>query len=126
MLSITMLQKIARTRVRWPSLPLLCFIIVYIRISIASEAGPIQHQLTDRDLKEIEDFIENTRLCHRVIGLTATIVQNDKVLLAKAFGDADVEKGEKATSKTPFCIGSLSKAFTSTLLAMQLGEGKDG
>lgn len=53
--------------------------------------------------------------------LHVAIQHRDELLLAKAFGHANLERGEPLTSEHAFRIGSHSKTFTATAL-MQLKE----
>ena len=52
------------------------------------------------------------------------VVKDGQVVYAKGFGFRDVQKGLKVTPDTLFAIGSCSKAFTATALAILVDEGK--
>ena len=78
--------------------------------------------LTHHQIRDIDHYIEKLIKCRKIPGLSLAIVKNDKILHARAFGYADVEKRVRASQETRFCIGSLTKAFTATLLAMLLDE----
>lgn len=52
---------------------------------------------------------------------TVLVAQGDKILLNKAYGVANVEKGEDNTIKSVFPIGSITKSFTAVSI-MQLEE----
>ena len=60
----------------------------------------------------------------KIPGLSIAIVRNDSVIYAKGFGVENVATKTKVNEKTLFEIGSSSKAFTATLVAMLVGEGK--
>jgi len=55
--------------------------------------------------------------------LAAAVVHGDETVYLQAFGMADVEKGVEATPDTIYRIGSITKTFTTTLLAMLRDEG---
>src|SRR5712691_5086920 len=55
-------------------------------------------------------------------GLAIAVVQNGEVALARAYGLRDVEAGLKVTTDTQFLIGSVTKSFTSTGLALLMDE----
>ena len=55
-------------------------------------------------------------------GLAVAVVQNGEVALVRAYGLRDVEAGLKVTTDTQFLIGSISKSFTSTGLALLIDE----
>lgn len=60
----------------------------------------------------------------RVPGAAVVIVQNDKVVFLKGYGVRDAGEKEAVTPDTLFPIASCSKAFTATLLAKLIDEGK--
>ena len=59
-------------------------------------------------------------------GLGLAVVRGDSVLLARGFGVRSVEGAEPVDRATLFAIGSTTKAFTSTALAIQVEEGALG
>jgi CubicO group peptidase (beta-lactamase class C family) len=58
----------------------------------------------------------------KIPGLAVAVVQNREVALIKAYGLRDVEAGLKVTTDTQFLIGSVTKSFTSTGLALLMDE----
>src|SRR6185437_8229463 len=60
----------------------------------------------------------------QVPGLSVAIVRNDSVIYAKGFGVLGAKSSTPVTERTLFEIGSSTKAFTATLVAMLVGEGK--
>jgi CubicO group peptidase (beta-lactamase class C family) len=60
----------------------------------------------------------------KIPGLSIAIVRNDSVIYARGFGVQSVETRTPVNERTLFEIGSSSKAFTATLIAMLVGEGK--
>src|SRR5215468_3483544 len=58
----------------------------------------------------------------KVPGLAIAVVQNGEVALVRAFGLRDVEAGLKVTTDTQFLIGSVTKSFTATGLAVLMDE----
>lgn len=60
----------------------------------------------------------------KVPGLSLAIVRNDSVLYAKGFGVRRVGTNAAVDDHTLFEIGSSSKSFTATLVAMLVTEGK--
>src|SRR6195256_1488719 len=58
----------------------------------------------------------------KVPGLAVAVVQNGEVALVRAYGLRDVEAGLKVTTDTQFLIGSVTKSFTSTGLAVLMDE----
>ena len=54
--------------------------------------------------------------------LAVAVVQNGEVALLQTYGLRDVEAGLKATTDTQFLIGSVTKSFTATGLALLVDE----
>jgi CubicO group peptidase (beta-lactamase class C family) len=74
----------------------------------------------ERFEKEVDDF--RGRL--KIPGLSAVIVQDQKVLWAKGFGFADLENRIPATPDTLYSIASLTKTFAATLVMQLVEQGK--
>jgi CubicO group peptidase (beta-lactamase class C family) len=60
----------------------------------------------------------------KVPGVTVAVVQDDKLTLAKAYGQRDVEANLPAGTTTQFVICSISKSFTATGVAVLHDEGR--
>lgn len=69
-------------------------------------------------------FVERVVEEWRVPGVAVAVVRDGEVVMARGFGERDVEKNLPVTEHTRFAIGSATKAFTSTVLAMLVDEGK--
>ena len=90
--------------------------IVVSLIAVAASA-----QLTEAILdKDVRDTIE----AWHVPGLSIAIVQNDRVIFIKGYGIKEAGKTQPVTPDTLFEIGSTTKAFTATALAMLADEKK--
>ena len=71
---------------------------------------------------QIEKFVTDVLSCYNVPGLGLAVVRGNQTW-TKGFGMADLEKDIPVDkSKTLFGIGSLTKAFTVTQIAMLLSE----
>src|SRR5688572_24054853 len=60
----------------------------------------------------------------RVPGAAIAVVQDGQVVLAKAYGQRDVEADLPVTTATQFVIGSITKSFTATGVALLHNEGR--
>jgi CubicO group peptidase (beta-lactamase class C family) len=60
----------------------------------------------------------------KVPGAALAVVQNDKVVLTRAYGQRDVEADLPLTPATQFAICSITKSFTATALALLHHEGR--
>jgi CubicO group peptidase (beta-lactamase class C family) len=70
--------------------------------------------------------LEEKREAHHVPGMSIVVVHDGRVILARGFGVTNLETGDPVTDDTLFMIGSTTKAFTSTLVAMMVDAGKMG
>jgi len=75
-----------------------------------------------RKLDTLAEELEKERATLHLPGLALAIVQDDRLIFARGFGQADVERGRPVTPETLFAIGSTSKAFTATLVGMLADE----
>src|SRR5262249_54041579 len=89
-------------------------------------AAPVQAQngAVPASLNGFDGFVEQVMKDWHVPGIAVAIVKDGHVVYAKGYGYRDVKKGLKVTPDTLFAIGSCSKSFTATSLAMLVGEGK--
>ena len=60
----------------------------------------------------------------KVPGLALAVAQDGKVVLAKAFGQRDIEANLPVTTATQFLICSITKSFTATGVALLHNEGR--
>ena len=74
-------------------------------------------------LKNFEEYAEKGMKDWGTPGMAIAIISEDKVIYSKGFGVKKTGENDPVTEKTIFQIGSTSKAFTSTLVAMLVEEG---
>jgi CubicO group peptidase (beta-lactamase class C family) len=58
------------------------------------------------------------------VGFAVAVVKDDEVVLERGFGLRDKDAQLPATERTLFAIGSSTKAFTATVIAALVGDGK--
>src|SRR5262249_37584683 len=71
---------------------------------------------------ELEHLIAEAMDERKVPGLAVAVVQNGEVAHLRAYGLRDAEAGLKVTTDTQFLIGSVTKSFTATGLALLVDE----
>ncbi len=72
----------------------------------------------------LENYITRGMTKWRIPGLSVAIVKDGKVLFIKGFGITRIGSKEPVDANTLFMIGSNTKAFTATTIAMLQEEGK--
>jgi len=92
-----------------------------IAIVISFLAVAASAQLTEAVLdKDVRDTIA----AWHVPGLAIAVVQNDHVIFMRGYGIKELGKPQAVTADTLFEIGSTTKAFTATAMAMLADEKK--
>lgn len=72
----------------------------------------------------LDAYITKAMADWKIPGLAVAIVRNDSVLLAKGYGLRAFGATDRVDDKTLFEIGSSSKSFTATIVAMLVTDGK--
>src|SRR6185437_6778662 len=80
--------------------------------------------LSDSVSHKIDSVINAQMTKKHIVGASMAIVDHGKIVYAKGYGYADNRKKIKATEKTVFCIGSITKTFTAMAIMKLQEEGK--
>ena len=89
------------------------------------QVPPGVHEMTAADVEAFLDGLVPLQLKQDdVAGATVAVVKDGKLLFAKGFGYADVEKKKPVTPDTLFRPGSISKLFTWTSIMQLYEQGK--
>jgi len=72
----------------------------------------------------LEWYIPRQMKKHDVPGVSIALVEGDKILWARGFGYADLEKNIPATPDTIYQVGSVSKIITATAVMQQVERGR--
>ena len=92
-----------------------------ISVAMAMIAGPA---LAQEPFPGIDAYITKAMADWKVPGLAVAIVRGDSVIYAKGYGVRKVGTTDAVNDQTLFEIGSSSKSFTATLVAMMVSDGK--
>src|SRR5690625_4516878 len=76
------------------------------------------------DLSKVDVVVEKTHVTVNVPVIAVGNLHNDEVVLAKGYGIANINTGEKVNSSTNFGIASNSKAVTTSAIALLIDQGK--
>lgn len=88
-------------------------------------ASHAQHIDRSKFVKDSLDYYVNRALTNwRIPGAAVCIVKDNKIVMMKAYGIKELGQAEKVDINTLFMIGSNTKAFTATALAMLQTQNK--
>ena len=77
-------------------------------------------------IESLRARLETARVEQHLPGMALAVVRDGALLYAEGFGLADMESARAADADTLFAIGSTTKAFTTSLIAMLAEEGNLG
>lgn len=92
--------------------------------TVCSAVPELNAQAQRGALDGLDAYISTAMRDWRVPGLAIGIVRGDSIILAKGYGTRTIDRAEPVDEHTLFPIASATKAFTSALAAMMVGEGK--
>lgn len=78
----------------------------------------------DDPLADADPIVERELRDWNVPGAAVVVVRGDEIALLKGYGRASLQTGAPVTPETRFAIGSITKGFTATLLAMMVDENR--
>jgi CubicO group peptidase (beta-lactamase class C family) len=87
-------------------------------------ALPAPLSAADVDPAAVDRVMADALAAWDVPGAALVVIRGDQVLILKGYGRKNVAKPEPVTPDTLFPLASCTKAFTATLLAMLVDEGK--
>lgn len=74
--------------------------------------------------RQLDQKISSALAASGAPSVSVAVVQNDRVVYAKAFGKADIEKARAADAATRYAVGSISKQFTAAAILLLQEQGK--
>lgn len=94
------------------------FAALLVSIAVAPYASA-QQELT---FSLFERYLDSLRIQASIPGMSAAIVQNERVIWERGFGLSDVERSIQARPDTPYHISGLTEALSASLLLEQCVE----
>lgn len=91
-----------------------------VRSSLPASGG--LRDTSKTSTRDLEVYIRHAMDSWGVPGLALAIVKDDRVVYARGFGVRNVKTREPVTPDTIFAIGSVTKSFTATAIAMLVDE----
>jgi len=107
-------------------------IFLVVAVSILSVRGTLAQSLVatplepfdSQQLQSIDSFVAKEMTRQRIPGLAVGIYSRGRILLAKGYGEANVELAVPVKAETIFQSGSVGKQFVSAAIMMLVEEGK--
>jgi CubicO group peptidase (beta-lactamase class C family) len=87
-------------------------------------SSDVEHAPIDEFVPELDRLAADAMADWKVPGAALAVVKDGKVVLVKAYGQRDVEANLPVTTATQFVIGSITKSFTATAVALLHNEGR--
>ncbi len=75
---------------------------------------------------QLDTFIEREMRDEKVPGVSVAILRKGEIVVAKGYGQADVENNVPVTTETIFQSGSVGKMFTAAAVMSQVEQGRMG
>ncbi|WP_427791664.1 serine hydrolase [Brevundimonas diminuta] len=92
-----------------------------VSVAATAQAADNGRRLTER---QIDEVVEAARASFEVPGLAIAVIQPGQATYLKGYGVVDHRSPTPVTADTLFGIGSISKAFTTTTIALLEQEGR--
>jgi CubicO group peptidase (beta-lactamase class C family) len=81
-----------------------------------------QENKQDQTISKFEAYAEEQRKAWQIPGMAIGIIKEQEILLAKGYGQRGLDDKRPVDENTIFQIGSLSKAFTAALVAINVDK----
>jgi len=114
-------EVVARSGIR---AVLACIIIILLQASEPCGAASAPNASMRGILESLEKYAVSLVGVHNIPGMAYAVLKDDVIVYSKGFGVKKQGGADAVDEHTVFEIGSASKAFTTTLLAMLVDEGK--
>lgn len=95
-------------------------VCAFLSLKIAAQSDSLPVFVKD----SLDNHVNNALAAWQIPGAAVCIVKNGKVALMKGYGIKEINGADKVDENTLFMIGSNTKAFTATALAMLDAEKK--
>lgn len=103
---------------------ILCGLFIFPLFISARNNGNVQAEQSESSVfHEVDAYIAREMKRQRLPGLALGIVQGDRILYLKGYGQAD-SSGRPVTPETPFGIGSIGKSITAMTVLQLVEKGK--
>src|SRR5258707_15832804 len=107
------------TKTKWRILSLV-LVLAFAQLVAFCQTEPVRSFVKD----SIDNYVQQALTDWQIPGVAVCIVKDGKVVFMKGYGTTEMNGSEKVDENTLFMIGSNSKAFTATAIAILDAEKK--
>lgn len=101
-----------------------CLLPALVASALALGAPPRTAAQAGDSVAAVDRYLRDEVRRERIPGLSVAVLRNDRLLLARGYGFADVEDRAPATDSTVYQSGSLGKQFTAALVLQLADSGR--
>jgi CubicO group peptidase (beta-lactamase class C family) len=99
-------------------------VVLALLMNVSASAQTRPASIDKKQLDRFEKRVNALRESLKIPGMSAVIVNDQKVIWERGFGYADLENRVPATPDTLYSIASVTKTFASTLIMQLVEQGK--
>jgi len=96
--------------------------VALVALAVSAAVTPYVSAQQELTFSLFERYLDSLRAQANIPGMSATIVQNERVVWESGFGFADVEHAIRARPDTPYHVSGLTEALSSAILLEQCVE----
>jgi len=96
--------------------------VALVALAVSVAVTPYVSAQQELTFSLFERYLDSLRAQANIPGMSATIVQNERVVWESGFGFADVEHAIRARPDTPYHVAGLTEALSSAILPEQCVE----
>jgi len=96
--------------------------IAFMALVVSTAIAPYASAQQELTFSLFDRYLDSLRIQANIPGMSAAIVQNERIVWESGFGFADVERAVRASPDTPYHISGLTQTLTSTLILEQCVE----
>jgi D-alanyl-D-alanine carboxypeptidase len=116
-------QLSAARRLRRPLL-VLGAVGLLLPAAAGAQAPPAAAAAAPSQVEAVDAAVQKAMQTRQFPGVSVAVIKDGKVIVARGYGLADVEKSVKATEQTVYQLASVTKPFTAMATLMLIEDGK--
>ena len=103
---------------------LMCLAGPGLPVSVAAQAAPVAAAPAPTQAEAVDALVQKSMQTRQFPGVSIAVIKDGKVVVAKGYGLADVEKSIQASEQTVYQLASVTKQFTAAAILLLVEDGK--